>query len=217
MPEFLISTLLSSVLQFFVVLVVASLICWHPRRVQTVKGLRLGLGLFLPPKKLLFRTAIGCVAILPVPLVLVRFGIAGDFFALVAGGDSPAGRIALHGASLDSLLAACFYAYLQTGASEELLFRGVIAKALFERVGFVLGNLLQAGIFAFVHILLFSLLRIQLSLVAWAMAFFLPFVFAIFSGTITYRWARGSIVPSAILHGSCNLSIVVAAFHFVRV
>lgn len=52
------------------------------------------------------------------------------------------------------LLAVPAYAFLMTGFSEELLFRGVLAKRLIHWLGLRIGNLAQAALLALLHVVI---------------------------------------------------------------
>ncbi len=52
------------------------------------------------------------------------------------------------------LLAAIAYAFVMTGFTEELLFRGVVAKRLMAWLGDATGNLVQAVLFALLHVVI---------------------------------------------------------------
>lgn len=81
---------------------------------------------------------------------------------------------------------------------EEILFRGLIAGVLIRRLGFALGNALQAIVFLIPHLLLllidpmtWPVLPVQL-LVGWLL------------GWLRHR--SGSILPGAVIHVAANLS-----------
>ncbi|MEO1040588.1 MAG: type II CAAX endopeptidase family protein [Pseudomonadota bacterium] len=95
-------------------------------------------------------------------------------------------------------------AVFKTGLSEEIVFRGIIAKRLINWFGFQVGNLVQALIFMAAHIpLLFlagptelhagivALLVTRMTLSGWLL------------GWLCHR-SGGSILPCWILHSSMN-------------
>jgi membrane protease YdiL (CAAX protease family) len=98
-----------------------------------------------------------------------------------------------------SLSMALLYGIVQTGFTEELLFRGLIAGSLSRRLRFPWANLLQALIFLLPHVLA---LRVMPEM--WPI---LPviFVIALFVG-----WARiksGSIIGPWLVHASLNVAV----------
>ena len=125
---------------------------------------------------------------------------------------SVTGKLRLMGFSATSVIILLIIALFKTSFSEEILFRGFIAKQLINRLGFKTGNILQAVIFGLLHLLLFWLLAkssfFQLTFI---------FVFSSFAGwTIGYikeKFANGSIIPGWIAHGLGNtLSYFIIAF-----
>lgn len=94
-------------------------------------------------------------------------------------------------------------AMVKTSLSEEILFRGFIAKRLISALGFKWGNLLQALIFGLVHLALFWILMD-------AKVWFLAFIFmlsAVAGYMIQYineKFSGGSIIPGWIAHGFGN-------------
>ena len=67
------------------------------------------------------------------------------------------------GLGLGGVFPVMIFAFLQTGLSEEILFRGFLNKRLSNRFGFAIGNTLQAILFGLVHgILLFGSIQVLL-------------------------------------------------------
>ena len=88
---------------------------------------------------------------------------------------------------------------MQTGLTEELLFRGLIAGSLSRRLPFVWANLSQAFIFFLPHLLI-----LQFAPELWGI---LPLVFL---GALVFGWVRiksGSIIPSWVMHASGNVAM----------
>jgi membrane protease YdiL (CAAX protease family) len=125
---------------------------------------------------------------------------------------SVSGKIRQMGLTPASVFILILTAWFKTSFAEEILFRGFIAKRLVERLGFQTGNLLQALLFALLHVLLFRVL-------AKSGAGFLVFIF-LFSGIAGYiieyineKYGEGSIVPGWIAHALGNtLAYAVLAF-----
>lgn len=143
-------------------------------------------------------------AVLAVVVVVVLVVWTPPLEPLTREGSAQA-KYAGMGISLVSITMAVLYGAVQTGFTEELLFRGLIAGSLFRRLAFAWANLLQTLIFLLPHGLLL-LVAPEL----WPM---LPVVFA---GALVFGWLRaksGSILGPWILHGAGNVAIalIVAA------
>src|SRR5688572_4840305 len=93
-------------------------------------------------------------------------------------------------------------ALVQTSLSEEILFRGFVAKRLISRLGFTRGNLLQALVFGLVHLLLFIGQEFSLPIAAGVVLF--TGLGGWTSGYLNERVGNGSILPSWWMHGMTN-------------
>jgi uncharacterized protein len=118
--------------------------------------------------------------------------------------NSVTGKIRLMGFNLASITALLLISLIKTSLSEEILFRGFLAKILMSRFGFKLGNIFQAIVFGLTHVFLFGFLTkvtflpiilifIFSSLAGWAIGF------------INERYANGSIIPGWVAHGIGNI------------
>lgn len=104
---------------------------------------------------------------------------------------------------LGALPQILLYSVIQTGLSEEILFRGFLGKRLIRRLGFIGGNTIQALLFGLLHglpigiatgnILLTVLLTIFPGTMGWV------------EGYINEKYASGSIIPSWVLHSIVNI------------
>jgi membrane protease YdiL (CAAX protease family) len=126
--------------------------------------------------------------------------------------NSVTGKLRLMDLNAISLSILLIIALLKTSFSEEILFRGFIAKQLIHKLGFKTGNFLQATVFGVIHLVLFWLLT---------KTTFIPLTFIlIFSsfagwviGYIKEKYANGSIIPGWIAHGLGNtISYFIIAF-----
>jgi membrane protease YdiL (CAAX protease family) len=102
------------------------------------------------------------------------------------------------GSGLSAIAIALLYGVVQTGFTEELLFRGLIAGSLARRP-LVWANLVQALIFLLPHL--------AILLIAPEMWGLLPFVFAVM---LLLGWVRiksGSIIGSWLIHASGNVTM----------
>lgn len=113
------------------------------------------------------------------------------------------GKFRAMGMSVESVVILLMLAVFKTAFAEEIFFRGFVAKRLMNWLGYQWGNLLQAVIFALVHLLLFLV-------ILDSPAPFLIFIF-LFSGLAGYmivfikeKYGNGSIIPGWIAHGLGN-------------
>lgn len=102
---------------------------------------------------------------------------------------------------------AFLYGAVQTGFTEELLFRGLIAGSLSRRLPMVWANVAQALLFFLPHL---GILLIATETWVWET---LPVVYAV---ALVLGWVRmqsGSILGSWLIHASSNITmaLVVAA------
>ncbi|GAB0169170.1 CPBP family intramembrane metalloprotease [Lysinibacillus sp. CTST325] len=106
------------------------------------------------------------------------------------------------GLGFSALIPAFFYAIVQTGLSEELLFRGFLLKRFMHRFGFQIGNIVQSLLFGILHgLMMFSFIPfgvVVLIVMATAFAGYLM-------GWINERKSNGSILTSWGIHGISNL------------
>ena len=117
------------------------------------------------------------------------------------------------GKGVFAIIPALIYAFVQTGLSEEIFFRGFLGKRLIGKFSFMIGNTIQAILFGLLHgIMLFG-----------AIGVFGTIAITVFTGAIGWimgyineKQSGGSIVSSWMLHGIANsLSSVVAMFSFI--
>ncbi|OAB44427.1 CPBP family intramembrane glutamic endopeptidase [Paenibacillus glacialis] len=112
------------------------------------------------------------------------------------------------GQGVSALIPILIYAFLQTGLSEELLFRGFLTKRLVHKFGFQVGNMVQGLLFGFMHGAMFistaGLLGAIIIIVITGTGGWLM-------GWINEKQSGGSMISSWLLHGCSNLlaSIIV--------
>ncbi|MDR2089721.1 MAG: CPBP family intramembrane metalloprotease [Clostridiales Family XIII bacterium] len=100
-----------------------------------------------------------------------------------------------------ALLPAMIFSFAATALPEEIFFRGFIGAKLSNRLGFAIGNTIQAILFGLLHgAAVFGAYEPQI-----------PTLVIIFTGTMGWtmgyinKKADGSIIPSICLHGASNL------------
>jgi membrane protease YdiL (CAAX protease family) len=103
------------------------------------------------------------------------------------------------GLTAGSIAGALLYGAVQTGLTEELLFRGLIGGMISRRLSMIWANTAQGFIFLLPHL---TILLFAPEL--WAV---LPIVFA---AALLLGWLRiksGSIIGPSIVHGSANVTM----------
>lgn len=114
---------------------------------------------------------------------------------------------------IGALIPALIYAFIQTGLSEEIFFRGFLGKRLIKQFGFNLGNLLQAILFGALHgFMLFSSVTIGMTIVISIFTGLIGWLM----GYINEKESNGSIISSWCMHGVANfISSLVAMFGLI--
>lgn len=106
------------------------------------------------------------------------------------------------GLGLAGIIPALLYAVIQTGLSEELLFRGFLLKRLANSIGFQVGNLLQSLVFGCIHgAMLWTVLPFPIILLVVLSTGLAGYVM----GWMNERVGGGSIVTSWSIHSLTNL------------
>jgi membrane protease YdiL (CAAX protease family) len=103
------------------------------------------------------------------------------------------------GLGMPAIALAFLHGVVQTGFSEELLFRGLIAGSLSRRLPVLWANVSQALIFFLPHLLLLLVMP-----EVWPV---LPLVFV---GALLFGWVRiksGSIIGPWLMHASGNVTM----------
>ncbi len=117
------------------------------------------------------------------------------------------------GLGITGLPAGMVYAFIITGLSEEIIFRGFIWKKLSSKISFKLANIIQATLFGLLHgVMFFALVNPVITMII----IILTGIIAGLMGYINEIEANGSIVPSWIIHGLCNLfTLILALFSII--
>ncbi|MFJ7916280.1 MULTISPECIES: lysostaphin resistance A-like protein [unclassified Lysinibacillus] len=106
------------------------------------------------------------------------------------------------GLGFSALIPVFFYAIVQTGFSEELLFRGFLLKRFMHRFGFQIGNIVQSLLFGILHgLMMFSFIPFGVIVLVVMSAAFAGYLL----GWINERKSNGSILISWGIHGISNL------------
>ena len=147
------------------------------------------------PKNVNTRTLWGSIV-----LVTVVCFVIGEV-AVWARGDVEVAESAYQGMGLGALPTVLVYAFIQTGLSEEILFRGFLLKRLMAKWGFVVANIVQALIFGALHL---TMVWGQVGFLAGAVIVIYPMIPAVLMSILNEKKADGSILPSWLVHGTLN-------------
>jgi uncharacterized protein len=177
---------------------------WYRVTHGHLRGFWRWLGLYRPAAKGVLGALAALVVLLPLQALLIA--VTPSLRELLLSPSTPSGRLHQAGLSASTVGALCIAAVLKTGFTEEVLFRGFVAKRLIARLGLTWGNVLQAGLFMVIHLPLLALLPAP-SRSAGVILFVLvtPLTMAMVAAWLNERHAGGSIVPGWILHGGGNL------------
>lgn len=107
------------------------------------------------------------------------------------------------GLNLQTVIAALFYGGLQTGFTEELLFRGLIAGSLARRLSPLWANIAQALLFLLPHVLI-----VVVAPELWGL------LVAVFAVGLLLGWMRirsGSILGPWLVHTAVNVTVALLA------
>ena len=121
----------------------------------------------------------------------------------------------LKGIGMSALFQTLLYALIQTGAAEEILFRGFLAKRFINRFGFLIGNTMQAVLFGLLHIAILYLVT-SVNFFQGFLVFTLPCLVGWFFGYVNEKQSEGSIIPSWLMHGLGNAIASIISIIFFR-
>lgn len=134
--------------------------------------------------------------------VFILFSAMGWLVFIYFTNPSDVAASQFYGVGISGIGAALLYSFVQTGLSEEILFRGLIGKRCISKFGFGVGNLVQSVLFGSLHGLMFLaatgaakavIITIFTALIGWVM------------GYMNEKLSGGSILPSWLLHSFANL------------
>jgi membrane protease YdiL (CAAX protease family) len=102
-----------------------------------------------------------------------------------------------------TFIPAIIFSFLKTGLAEEIFFRGFLGKRISKRFSFLIGNLVQAILFGFLHgVMLISVVGMSKAIAIIVFTGVVGWT----CGYINEKLSDGSILPSWILHGIANLT-----------
>lgn len=200
---------INATLQVAVVLIIA-LVLWaiFARKKESFPRY---IGLIAPTRRaMLWTLGVGLILV-PASLAIFMLPTLRD---MATASNTIAGQIREQGLSADVAGQIAIIALIKTALSEEIFFRGLIAKRLIHWLGFAVGNTIHALIFGAIHLLIF--------VVPGGPAFD-PLLAAVMAGVpaiggwvmawLNERIGNGSIAPGWFLHAVTNaLAYPVLAF-----
>ena len=202
----MIDTILSSILQILIFLLIPTLIYriffWRKLSFRAYIG-------WTKSNKRANIYALGIAVLFALPILMLSYFNV-EFREILLDPKSVTGGIKLIKGDIQAAITILVVAIFKTALSEEILFRGFMAKRLIRWLGFVMGNGLHAIIFGLIHTLLF--LQISTNIYFLTTIFIFPALGAYLSAYINEKMAGGSIIPGWIAHLGGNL----LAYSFVR-
>lgn len=194
----LLNTLLSTILQLLVFTFVPFLVYLLKHR--QFKGFLGYIGIKRPNKKAVKFALIVFAILIPIASV---FYFSPDLREATSAENTVTGQLRMAGLSVSTLLQLFIIAIFKTALTEEILFRGFIAKRLIDWLGFQWGNAIQSLVFGAIHLLIF--IGQPFTVLLAAAVVFLPVIVGWITGYLNERSGNGSIVPGSILHALTNL------------
>lgn len=144
-----------------------------------------------------------------IKLLLIILAVCGTYMLLMViimkqlMGEFETATTQFAGQSWNALPRILIYAIIQTGLSEEILFRGFLGKRLIHSLGFVSGNTIQAFMFGLMHGIPFGL--VTGNVLVTILLTILPGTIGWVEGWLNEKYASGSIVPSWFMHSIMNI------------
>ncbi len=188
-----------ALLQIFVFALIPLLVYLIQKK--TIKGFFEYIGLKKSTKKANFYAVLACF-IIAIPMLLLTITNA-DFMRIMFEPTSITGKFRQMEFGFNSVILIVIIAVFKTSFSEELLFRGYIAKRCICLLGYKKGNLLQAFIFGIIHTILFVFITTNIFFLA--VIFIIPSIGAYVSVYLNEKMANGSIFPGWISHALANI------------
>ncbi|MEM7297477.1 MAG: CPBP family intramembrane glutamic endopeptidase [Bacteroidota bacterium] len=203
----MIDTLTSTLNQLFVLTLIPFLV--YIIRARKIKGFANYIGLKKSNNKA-NGLALLLMLFLATPLLLFA-AVDASMLEVFQDPKSVTGNIRAMGFGFETVLTILIVAGIKTSLSEEILFRGFIAKRLIALTGFKTGNLIQAVIFGAIHPLFF--LGVTSNPIFLTIIFIAPTIGAYIKVYLNEKLADGSIVPGWIAHATGNvMSYTMIAF-----
>ncbi len=166
-------------------------------------ALREWLGLISAPSGWWKKSLLLWLLVYVISVPLFHFGPLAE---LATAEGTVGGRLVEAGMSGETVGVILLMALIKTALTEELFFRGLIAKRLINRFGFAAGNMAQALIFGAVHLAILAVPGAPPATVLTISGMFLLPMFAGWlMGYANERYGNGSILPGWLIHAAGNL------------
>ncbi len=201
------STVQNSLSQLFAALLICLIFFFIHRVTKGPKSFFdfLGLVKAKPQFDKFYFFVLGGLALFAIVTTYLQFNYSDTFRGFLLSEKSPYGKILKFSDSvLVSLLSAFVYCFISAGGSEEILFRGLIAKRLFLWIGKFKGNIAQALIFWLMHLFIFRFVTGDWFSWLQVFGFFVSFGLGLLLGFLNFRENGESIWPSWFAHGFVN-------------
>ncbi|NVE95047.1 CPBP family intramembrane glutamic endopeptidase [Altererythrobacter lutimaris] len=161
-------------------------------------------GLTRPSDGWLLPSAVILLGLGALSAVFIALGPLGD---LATGPGTVGGKLQEQGFTPAMIGVIALGALIKTGFTEELIFRGLIAKRLINWLGFKTGNAIQAILFGAVHLVIFAVPGApEPHVLTIATLFGLPALAGWCMGYANEKFGGGSIVPGWLIHAGGNFA-----------
>lgn len=195
-----VSELITSVIQVLVFALIPVIV--YLIRRKSARGFLKYMGFYRPERRTVWYALLASVV-----LFLIMWGVflATGAVEVLYDEATVTGMLRAAGLSFETVLSLLVIAWIKTSLSEEILFRGFLAKLLIRRFGFQVGNLWQAAIFGVIHGLLILLVAAhQVSVWLIVLIVFLSSAAGYILGWLKEQRGNGSLIPGWIAHGLGN-------------
>jgi membrane protease YdiL (CAAX protease family) len=168
---------------------------------RRAKGFFDYIGLRKPETRTMIYAAL-CADAFVMPALLLVF-LSPSILEAATAPNTVISKLRANGLSGTTFILLSLKALIQTSFTEEILFRGFVAKWLINWLGYTPGNLLQALLFGAVHLLIFAGQEFSFALAIGKVLY--PALGGWIMGYLNERVGNGSILPSWLMHGLTNL------------
>lgn len=134
----------------------------------------------------------------------LEFQYSANFKQMLMDQSSPYAKILNNGLNIQSIILSLIYCFIMASGSEEILFRGLIARRFFSSMNFFKANLIQSLFFWLMHLIIVRLVTGNWISYIQLIALVTSFGMGLVLGYANFRKDGRSILPSWILHGSAN-------------
>ena len=170
-------------------------------RKKSVKGFWKDLGFKKSNKKAnLYALLVMLILVLPVIILTLTNQ---EFKEIMLNPKSVPAAMRKIGFGVEALVVIFIAAVFTTALSEEIFFRGFLAKRLIAITNFKTGNVIQAIIFGAIHALIF--ISVTSNVILLSVIFIFPTIGAYCKTYLNEKMADGSIIPGWIAHATANI------------